>query len=100
PGESMQPIPLPILDDNFVDGDKTFQVRLLNPSPDAVLGAQSSADVHILDDDTGIEFEQSYIAASESTGTVTLGIHRYTDDLSPIQLNYSTSDGTATAGQD
>src|SRR5436190_12357158 len=46
------------------------------------------------------EFEQSYIATSENTGTVTLSVRRYTDDLSPIQLNYFTADGTATAGQD
>jgi uncharacterized delta-60 repeat protein len=100
PSETAQTIPLPILDDTFVDGDKTVQVRLLNPSAGAVLGRQSAADVHILDDDTGIEFEQLNIVASESTSAVTLSVRRYSDDLSPIQLNYVTTDGTATAGQD
>jgi uncharacterized delta-60 repeat protein len=99
PSEIAQAIPLPILDDTLVDGDKIVVVRLLNPSTGAVLGPQNSADVHILDDDTGIEFEQS-VVASESTATIMLHVHRYTDDLSPIQLNYVTADGTATAGQD
>ena len=99
-GEIVQTIALPILDDSLVDGDKTFQVKLLNPSADAVLGPQSCAEVRIFDDDIGVEFEQTYIAAGESAGIVTLRVHRYTGDLGPIQLNYVTADGTATAGQD
>src|SRR5713101_1106073 len=31
-GEIVQRIALPILDDSLVDGDKTFEVKLLNPS--------------------------------------------------------------------
>jgi len=100
PAEIVKRIALPILDDSLVDGDKTLEVKLLNPSADAVLGPQSCAEVRILDDDSGVEFEQSYVVAGESAGTVTLRVHRYTGDLSPVQLNYATADGTANAGQD
>jgi hypothetical protein len=51
-GETSKTLQIPIVDDNFVEGDETFTVTLSNPTgTDALLGSNSSSIVTIADND-------------------------------------------------
>jgi YVTN family beta-propeller protein len=50
-GETTKTVTVPIIDDSFVEGAETFQVRLLDPQG-AALGTPSTATVTILDNDS------------------------------------------------
>src|SRR5687767_7258954 len=55
--ETNKTIVVPILNNGFVEGTKTFQVILSNPTGGAVLGARTNATVRITDNDFGIQFQ-------------------------------------------
>jgi dienelactone hydrolase len=104
-GETNQAIVVPILNEGFVEGLKTFTVTLSNPTGGAVLGAAASATVWITDNDTGLQFEfgsstfGSY-RVGESEGFILLGATRGDDGNFPVSVNFATSDSTATNGLD
>src|SRR5206468_3767801 len=47
---------VPILDDNIVEGNETFNLALSSPSPGAALGAQATAVVTIVDMESQLQF--------------------------------------------
>jgi polyhydroxybutyrate depolymerase len=104
-GETNKAIVVPILNEGFVEGSKTFTVRLSNPI-NAVLGALTNATVSILDIDVGIQFQfASYSSGtgwrlSEDVGTVVIGVVRGDDATLPVTVDLGTSDLTATNGVD
>jgi hypothetical protein len=51
-GQTTQSFPVIILDDGYVEGDETIALTLSNPAG-AVLGAQTSATLTLIDNDTG-----------------------------------------------
>ena len=71
------------------------------PSIPGCSGRPARAMVRILDNDLGISFDQSDYWVSEAAGEISLTVRRGNDALSePFTVNYSTSQGTATAGSD
>jgi len=50
-GETVKTLTIPIVDDCKVEGEETFQVTLNNPSNGTSLGAITTAEFQILDDD-------------------------------------------------
>src|SRR5688572_22040778 len=56
-GETNKTIVMPNQNNGMVEGTKTFQVILSNPTRDAVLGARTNATVRITDNDSGIQFQ-------------------------------------------
>jgi len=99
-GETKRSIVVPILNESFVEGTKTFQVTLSNPTGEAVLDARTNATVSITDNDTGIQFEFGSYSVAEDAGSVLIGVLRGNDGNFPVTVEYATIDGTATAGQD
>lgn len=101
PGESVKLIAIPLLNDGLRESTETFRVALSNPTGGAVLGPSPTTTVTILDNDPGLGFDLASYAVWEKAGEITLTVVRGNDaDLRPFTVDYATSDGTATAGQD
>ena len=99
-GETNKTISVPLLDEGFVEGIRTFQVILSNPTGGAVLGARSNATVRITDDDKGLQVEFATYRVHEDEGSVLIGVLRGDDGNFPVPVEYATTDGTAKAGRD
>jgi poly(3-hydroxybutyrate) depolymerase len=98
-GETNQTIAVPILNEGFVEGTKTFQVILSNPT-NAVLGARPTATVLITDSDVGISFQFTTYSVAEDAGAVLIGVVRGDDGTLPVTVDWATTDLTATNGLD
>ena len=66
PGETVQTIVVPILDDMSFEGAETFSLRLINPSTNIVLGAYGTNNVTIVDDDASVIIAAGSALISES----------------------------------
>ena len=98
-GETNQTIVVPILNDGFVEGTKTFQVILSNPT-NAVLGTRTNATVSITDNDAGVQFQFATYSVAEDAGAVLIGVVRGDDGTLPVTVDLATTDLTATSGLD
>ena len=99
-GETNKTIVVPILDEGFVEGARYFRVVLSNPTGGALLGARSSANVIISDNDVGIQFQFINYSVTEDAGAVLLGVVRGDDGNLPVTVSFATADLTATNGLD
>ncbi len=98
-GETNKLIVVPILNEGFVEGTKTFRVVLSNPAS-AVLGTYTTALVSIADNDVGIAFQFATYSVAEDAGTVRIGVVRGDDGTLPVTVDWATTDLTATSGRD
>jgi polyhydroxybutyrate depolymerase len=98
-GETNQTIVVPILNEGFVEGTKTFRVILSN-AINAVLGTRTNATVSITDSDVGIQFQLATSSVAEDAGAVLIGIVRGDDATLPVTADLATTDLTATNGLD
>ncbi|HTL55963.1 MAG TPA: Calx-beta domain-containing protein [Candidatus Limnocylindrales bacterium] len=99
-GERTKTISIPILNDSQPENDELFQLRLTNVSADAVLGSLSNLNVTILDDDPGVEFSVPTYSVGEIDKNVAVTVRRVGPITAPLTVDFTTMDGTATAGQD
>jgi hypothetical protein len=98
-GTMTKTITIPILQDTSDEYDETFIVELYNASSAEIVDSQ--AVVTIIDDDDPPEVGISFVSASEITQQATLRVSVLTTiSGKPITVNYSTANGTATAGSD
>jgi polyhydroxybutyrate depolymerase len=98
-GETNQTIRVPILNEGFVEGTKTFRVTLSNPT-NAVLGTRPIALVYITDNDKGLQLELTSYSVNEEAGAITIRVLRRDDGDFPVSVDYATTNLTAVAGQD
>ena len=98
-GETNQTIVVPILNNGFVEGTKTFRVILSNPT-NAVLGTRTNATVSITDNDVGMQFQFATYSVAEDAGAVLIGVVRGDDGTLPVTVDLATTDLTATSGLD
>ncbi len=98
-GETNQTTVVPILNDSFTDGTKTFQVILSNPT-NADLGTITEAMVSITENDVGISFQFATYSVPEDAGAVLIGVVRGDDGTLPVTVDLSTADLTATSDLD
>lgn len=99
-GEASKTITVPILEDTQVEGDETFTVALSNPTGGAQFTGPTLASVTIVDNDAGLAFSSDDYAVLEGGVQQTITVLRTGITNSLVTVNYSTSDGTATNGQD
>jgi hypothetical protein len=96
---SDETITVPILDDTIFEGDETFSLRLKKATGGATIGDPDTVVVTIVD-----EPDISCLQFSSATYTVdegeyaTITVMRVSDGA--ISVDYNSSDGTATAGED
>ncbi|MGH7136469.1 MAG: Calx-beta domain-containing protein, partial [Pirellulales bacterium] len=103
PGDTQAFFYVPIIDDHIVDDPGDFQVVLSNPSGGAfVYPTRGTADVTILDSDvpTPGHFVVGAATFAENAGIATITVGRSGGAQGEAQVDYATSDGTATAGAD
>lgn len=107
PGEVRKTIAIPIIDDTIKENSEAFSVTLGVTSSGATLGDPITAGVTIVDNDGGsgtVQFNPTTYSAKETPGnstvTLTVTANRFGDPATTITVNYTTSDGTATAGSD
>ncbi|MCU7933390.1 MAG: hypothetical protein KZQ99_00735 [Candidatus Thiodiazotropha sp. (ex Dulcina madagascariensis)] len=94
-----------VLDDSTYEGDERVSLTLSNPSGGAVLGAATDANLTIDDDESApasgiFAFSQSEYSADEFDGSVSVEVARQSGSQGVAMVNYTTGDGTATAGGD
>jgi hypothetical protein len=105
PGETTKTIPVLVNRDDKVEGNETFNVNLsLGSAPNGVTLGKSTGVGTILTDDTAsisignVSLTEGNSPTKPFTFTVTLNS---TGTLSsPVTVNYSTSNGSASAGED
>jgi hypothetical protein len=92
-----------ISDDSSVEADETVHLALNNIIGNAVLGAQDTATLTIIDDDAQpgiLQFSAATFSVDESGGTATITATRTGGSDGVVSVSYATSDGTASSGSD
>jgi hypothetical protein len=97
---SPKPIAVTLLDDAVFDGARTFTVTLSNATGGAALGTPSSTNVTIDDDESGVSFAQAAYTLIEGGPAVNVQVQRMGSLANAIGVTWTTSNGTAVAGQD
>lgn len=100
-GEGTKTVTVTIDDDSLAEGDETFTVTLSNASAGTISAA--TATVTITDDDLAPTAQLAWNTAgsSGSEGTsFTFSVIRTGNTVGTLTVDYSTVDGTATAGSD
>ena len=101
PGAISANISVSITDDNLVESNESFSVKLSNPE-NADLGVLNTASVTIVDNDGSaiVQFENSSYTVSEGVGTAVLTLTLNNPSAVPVTVTYNTSNNTATAPAD
>jgi uncharacterized repeat protein (TIGR01451 family) len=98
---NMASIRIPIGDDGIVEPDESFRVVLSNPSAGAELGAISSAEVIIHDNDPTLSFAVTSQDRSESnTGRFQIEVKLKPASNQTVTVAYAVGGGSATPGTD
>ena len=100
PGQTAKTITVPLLDDALDEFTETIEVRLLNPT-NAVLTAPSTAILDLLDNEPPtVNFSAPNYTAGESAGSFIVNVGLTKSYAQAIFVDYATTGGTATPGQD
>jgi hypothetical protein len=92
-------IPLPG-DDAIGEGDRFVTLTLAGPGGGGTLGARSTATLRITDTDLAVAFRTANYSVKENAGVATITLELTGVNVTPVTVNWSTSNGTATAGSD
>jgi hypothetical protein len=104
-GETLRQFIVPITPNNRDDGDKTFSIRLSNPTGGATVGTPGTVSATIREDDEGgiITFSAATFSATECATLpcqAVLTVTRAGGVAGNVQVDFATADGTATALSD
>ena len=94
-----QTITVPLTDDSLDEADERFTMRLSNPSVHTQLGT-SAANGTITDNDDAPAASVDDVSVRENAGTLRFPVKLAAESGRTVTLEWSTSDGTATAGDD
>ena len=103
-GQTSRTIQIPILQDTDAEDPETLTLELSNPLPGAssVMGAPASATITVADDDPpgAIDFKAITYEVDESGSVAVVTVQRVGGAGGVVSVDYQTSDGSATAGDD
>lgn len=112
-GQASATISVPLVDDKLLDGNKTLQIRLANPTNLTAIGGPvaapgiltnasgpTNATVTLVDNDSVLTFSASSYSVSEGGGAASITVVRSGGAAGPVSVRFFTVDGTATAGLD
>lgn len=105
PGESSKTINIPIINDNVFEGNETLSLVLSNPGGGQVeLLDPTTAALTIIDNETQPLISTPNLVVNEpriiGTTTALFTLQMSNATTQTVTVNYSTSNGTATAGSD
>ena len=94
-----------ILDDADYEGDETVYLSLSNPSGGAGLGSPAAAVLNINEDDPvppagSLQFDATSYSVKENRARTTITVTRFGGSFGTVDVDYASSDDTATAGID
>ena len=101
PGQTSQSFGVTILDDPLDEPNETVFLGLSSPG-NATLGGPSGATLTIVDNDAppSVRFSNSAYSVNENVGTATITVTLSTASGQSVSVDYATSGGSATAGND
>jgi hypothetical protein len=104
-GEVSRTFEVKLLNDDTYEGDEAFSVALSNVKGGASLGAALSAQIDISEDDpvpaSGVfQFSAVRYNAKENDSSVFVTVNRIDGSFGEASVDYSTTDATASVGQD
>ncbi|MEP7075596.1 MAG: Calx-beta domain-containing protein [Acidobacteriota bacterium] len=101
-GQTTASFNVPICDDALFEpgGPETVNLSLANPTGGATIGAQSTAVMDIIDNDTqpSVQLTATTFSVAENAGQATVTVSRTGATENAVSAGYATSAGTATAG--
>ncbi len=108
-GESLRSIQVPLIYDPQVTGPLYFTIALSNPTNGTVIVTPGTNTVVVLDADAGLSFTNAATSVLKSAGSVLITVICTNPAVEPVivdsnsvplSVQYSTTNGTATAGID
>lgn len=104
-GVLSQSFTVSIIDDSLVEDDETFLVSLSNATGGAVVTSPATAVVTIIDNDIpplagSLRLSAPAYSVSENDSALDVIVERTGGSEGEVTVDYATSDGTASAGQD
>jgi uncharacterized repeat protein (TIGR01451 family) len=100
PGVVSRTFTVTILNDGVPGPDETVNLTLSNPGGGGVLGVPAAAVLTILSDDPILQFNAATYSVGENGPVATITVQRLGPKSASVSVDYSTADGTATAGSD
>ncbi|XWK86429.1 MAG: Calx-beta domain-containing protein [Phormidium sp.] len=99
-GQTSQVITVPVVNDGIVEPTETVNLSLVNPSPGAVIGTQSSAVLNIVDPPTLQFSNPQYVVNEDGTPILAVTVVRSGDTSGAVSATVNLSNGTATTPAD
>ncbi|MCX2576362.1 Calx-beta domain-containing protein, partial [Pedobacter sandarakinus] len=99
-GQTTGVITIPVLGDILAEGTETVIATLLTSNNPAVSVSTTAASINILDDDVATVSISTTPVINENAGLATFTVTLSTAVQNAFSVDYSTSNGTATAGAD
>jgi uncharacterized delta-60 repeat protein/uncharacterized repeat protein (TIGR01451 family) len=97
-GIALQSFSVPLINNQLVEGNTTFSVNLINPSPGSQLVPPSTANITITNDLAGLSFSSPVYSVNENGVFATITVLRTGYTTNTVSVDYFTSDGTGKAG--
>lgn len=96
---------IPLTNDALVESNETFTVSLSNPLGGLALGSPTTATVTVTSEDQPpppgvLQFAQATYSVGEAGGNLVVSVTRTGGSAGAASIQYATTNGTATAGQD
>ncbi len=101
PGERIQHVSIPILNEGVKEPVENLRATLSNPTGGAALGSPITATIKIADNDSGVGFDLNAYSVWENASSLLITVVRGNDAaLGPMTVDYNTSNLSAVAGTD
>ena len=101
-GQTNLVVPITVIDNFVLDGNRTVSLWLTNPQGGAVLGGRTNSVLTIVDNEVAtagkLQFATRSNSVAEAGKVVTLTINRVGGSVGTVTANYATTNGTAIAG--